>query len=308
MIPGAGVIFTDNDTNQVEIDDVYGQVQDIEIISSGGDATKVDKAGSGFFYFVGCILKTTAANSSAGKAASGGAATSLAFANCLAMGSVRGFETANAGTKVYNCTAVGNGTGLSGLMDATNCIAQDNTTNYSGASLTTCVVDNSVTFVGGGDYHLAAGDTAARGNGTDLSAFFTDDGDGDTRSAWDIGFDEVVNTPPASPTTPSPTDASTIASTTSVTLSCVVYDADGDNLTVTFKDGSDDSTIDTDTVAGGSGTASVTWSGLTPGSTYSWYVTVSDGTDTTTGSMWTFTVAAAGSKIFNFCMDFGLSL
>lgn len=46
------------------------------------------------------------------------------------------------------------------------------------------------------DFHLASGDTAARGNGADLSAdanlAFSDDIDGDSRSAWDIGADEFV--------------------------------------------------------------------------------------------------------------------
>jgi len=45
-----------------------------------------------------------------------------------------------------------------------------------------------------GDYHLQSGDTALRGYGTDLSSdtnyAVTDDIDGDTRSAWDIGADE----------------------------------------------------------------------------------------------------------------------
>jgi hypothetical protein len=44
------------------------------------------------------------------------------------------------------------------------------------------------------DYHLATADTAARGQGTDLSGYFTTDKDGVTRSAWDIGAYEYVNT------------------------------------------------------------------------------------------------------------------
>jgi hypothetical protein len=37
--------------------------------------------------------------------------------------------------------------------------------------------------------HLVSG-SALRGVGTDLSGTFTEDIDGDTRSAWDIGADE----------------------------------------------------------------------------------------------------------------------
>ena len=40
------------------------------------------------------------------------------------------------------------------------------------------------------DYHLKAAATGVRGEGTDLSAYFTTDVDGETRVAWDIGADE----------------------------------------------------------------------------------------------------------------------
>ena len=40
------------------------------------------------------------------------------------------------------------------------------------------------------DLHLKSGTTDAAGAGSDLSASFTDDIDGDTRSDWDIGADE----------------------------------------------------------------------------------------------------------------------
>ena len=49
------------------------------------------------------------------------------------------------------------------------------------------------------DYHLASGDTDAIGAGTDLSADsywpFSTDGDGDARSSWDVGADEIVSAP-----------------------------------------------------------------------------------------------------------------
>jgi len=58
-------------------------------------------------------------------------------------------------------------------------------------------ITGTVTFAGASDYHLAVGDSVARGAGTDLSTdgdgkySFEDDIDGDeTRSAWDCGADE----------------------------------------------------------------------------------------------------------------------
>lgn len=44
-----------------------------------------------------------------------------------------------------------------------------------------------VEYATNNDFHLQSGDTAARGNGIDLSAHFTTDKGGDTRSTWDIG-------------------------------------------------------------------------------------------------------------------------
>ena len=55
--------------------------------------------------------------------------------------------------------------------------------------------------------HLASNDTAARGQGLDLSAQFNTDFDGQTRTVpWDIGADEAGGGPVPSPTpTPTPT-------------------------------------------------------------------------------------------------------
>ena len=60
----------------------------------------------------------------------------------------------------------------------------------------------SYTEFGGSDndYHLDAADTVARGNGVDLSAYFTTDKDGNERTSWDIGcFSYVEMIPPTSP-------------------------------------------------------------------------------------------------------------
>jgi lysophospholipase L1-like esterase len=56
----------------------------------------------------------------------------------------------------------------------------------------TDLVTGEVAFVdeSGADFHLSTGDTVALGAGTDLSAYFTDDIDGDTRTEWSIGADD----------------------------------------------------------------------------------------------------------------------
>jgi len=93
---------------------------------------------------------------------------------------------------------------------------------------------------------------------------------------------------PNEPTNPSPNDAATDIDY-NPTLSVDVYDDDGDDLTITFYNASDDSVIDTDMVFGGSGTASVVWSGLSPGTTYSWYAIADDGLSIAQSYTWSFT-------------------
>lgn len=58
----------------------------------------------------------------------------------------------------------------------------------------TSVDNTTLSFVGGGDYHLSSSDTAAIDAATDYSSLFTIDIDGQTRSGtWDIGADEYVS-------------------------------------------------------------------------------------------------------------------
>ena len=87
---------------------------------------------------------------------------------------------------------------------------------------------------------------------------------------------------------PNPPDGAT-NQTTSITLRVDVNDNDGDTLTVNFYNAADNSLIGTDTISGGSGTASVNWNGgLTNSETYNWYVTVYDGICTVTSDTWNF--------------------
>ena len=97
----------------------------------------------------------------------------------------------------------------------------------------------------------------------------------------------TTNFAPNVPTNPTPNDLATGISL-NPTLSVDVFDNDGDDLTVSFYDASDDSLIDADIVLGGSGTASVTWSNLSSDMICTWYVIADDGLSTTQSSQWTF--------------------
>lgn len=225
---------------------------------------------------------------------------------------------------LYGATATGNKVGLmlaNGTAGTTltvnskNCIFQDNTTNIAvypnpgHQPIThnqTTNQTSGVTFAADG-YHLAA----ATNNGTDLrtDATFnvTTDIDGDTyKTTPSIGCDQF-NTAPSAPSNPTPADTATGVAAGDVTLECDVTDDDGDAMTVTFYDASDDSLIGTDAAVASGGTATVTWAGRAAGIIYTWYAKANDGIAITTGPDWTFTTAS-GNNIFNFNMDLGISL
>ncbi len=117
-----------------------------------------------------------------------------------------------------------------------------------------------------------------------------DDGSATTTSStWQFTTEEeTTNSAPDAPTNPSPSDGATGVST-SPTLSVDVSDPDGDSMDVSFYDASDGSLIGTDSSVASGNTASVTWSGLSYSTTYSWYAVADDGSATTTSSTWQFT-------------------
>jgi len=131
---------------------------------------------------------------------------STTLVNCLAIkGEDDGFRFYTSDiVRVYNCNAIDNGAAgfyrSAGTVYCTNCISDGNGDDYLGTITKVTCLDSTDNVVfkdpGSNDYHLDSSDTAARGNGTDLSADanfpFDDDIDGDTRSAWDIGFDELA--------------------------------------------------------------------------------------------------------------------
>jgi len=97
----------------------------------------------------------------------------------------------------------------------------------------------------------------------------------------------TTNHAPDEPTNPSPSNG-TVNVGENPTLSVDVSDNDGDDLTVSFYNASDDSLIDVDTVLGGTGTASVNWLGVSSNMICTWYVKVDDGLSTTQSSTWIF--------------------
>ena len=108
-------------------------------------------------------------------------------------------------------------------------------------------------------------------------------------------------------TNPTPNDGATGIGD-DPTLSVDVSDVDGDDVTVLFYNYSDDSLIGSDTVTGGSGTASVTWSGVTSDMVCLWYVTANDGIGTTQSATWTFTTRGAGDGPTDYTLIITLSV
>lgn len=152
-----------------------------------------------------------------------------------------GLETnakTNVSAKIYNNTIVGaTGNGLVVSLDSgsdtstielkNNLVTGSTTADYSinvgsatyatatnissdATSPQTGLRSKTITYVGGGDYHLDAGETDAIDAGTDLTASgFTNDFDGDERGTWDIGADEIEEAPPTTTTSSTTTTTTT---------------------------------------------------------------------------------------------------
>lgn len=96
----------------------------------------------------------------------------------------------------------------------------------------------------------------------------------DPASFYSVGSEEEVevNIAPNKPTNLQPTGVQT---TTSITISCVATDNDGDDMNVHFYDNSDNSLIDNIWIENGQ-TAQVTWDGLAHGQMYVFFAGVQD--------------------------------
>ena len=149
------------------------------------------------------------------------------FINCLAVSCSVGLNTSNYdNVELLNCTAVNCTTGFAGhfyggSVKLTNCVAFDCGTDFlpgaepgsannasedataPGTSSVTSITSGAFEDYAGGDYTPAAGG-ALDDAGTDLSAFFTDDITGATRTQWDIGAFGIVSAAPTAVEAPSP--------------------------------------------------------------------------------------------------------
>ena len=123
-----------------------------------------------------------------------------------------------------------------------------------------------------------------------------------TGYSWVDGFvpPAAGNTAPDAPTLNAPTDGATGIGT-SPTLDVGVSDPDADALTVTYygrpyASGNFAQIAQHTGITAAGDTA--TWSGLGDGQEFEWYVTLSDGSLTTTGPTWTFHTTPSADPVF----------
>ncbi len=122
-------------------------------------------------------------------------------------------------------------------------------------------------------------------------------------TAWVPGFvpPPPGNSAPAAPTLNAPANAATGIGT-SPTLDVGLSDPDSDPLTVTyfgrpFASGIFTQIAQHTAIASGTSDSAI-WSSLADGQKFEWYVTVSDGSLTTTGPTWTFSTSPGTDPVF----------
>ncbi len=96
------------------------------------------------------------------------------------------------------------------------------------------------------------------------------------------------NLPPYQPSNPLPVNESTDVNLTP-TLKVDVFDPNGDSLNVSFYNADDDTLIDEVLNVASSGSAEITWSGLTYGELYRWYAVANDSEYESKSEIWQFT-------------------
>lgn len=129
------------------------------------------------------------------------------FYNCNSVGNARGFATAYDDSIVINCVSANNTDDFNGTFNELDYIASDDdhsgdvTTSWVNISPGATEADdwaNAFVDYSNGDFHIKP-NSVLKNAGTDLSSEgFSDDIDGDSRSAsgagasWDIGADELM--------------------------------------------------------------------------------------------------------------------
>jgi len=116
--------------------------------------------------------------------------------NCTAINNTIGFACSAGTMNAYDCYAGGNTTDYSGTFNTKTTCASSDTTGSSGLQNIACSISSGAYFTnvtaGSEDLHIGSSSSlkdAGTGSG---SGTFSDDIDGDTRSSWDIGVDEYV--------------------------------------------------------------------------------------------------------------------
>ncbi len=220
----------DNNVETLTIQEEYVRIERIQIendtTSAGNRACVVINAGStAEIRFIGCFIRHSAVSAGTFWVMREFSNSNVFLINCVFQGDGSGttetgclIEQGGNVAYVYNCTAiectVGFAINAGGRIK--NCLAVDNTTDFSGTPHADSTNNGSEddtalgsnpqsegTFgfvdASGDDYH-GDGTGDAIGNGADLSgdSDFAFDGDFDTaidggiRSAWDIGADEFI--------------------------------------------------------------------------------------------------------------------
>ena len=134
--------------------------------------------------------------------ATGTAAITIGYglSNVRACSVLGGSNCIKGNVSVVNCIAIGASNNCyNGNTGGSNNISGDNT-DAGADTINNVAAADLFANVGAGteDLHLKDGATVANDAGADLSAYFTDDIDGETRTRWDIGADEYSGgAPPA---------------------------------------------------------------------------------------------------------------
>jgi len=119
-----------------------------------------------------------------------------------------------------------------------------------------------------------------------------DDGEDSTQSSTWSFTTTGANQPPDAPSNPMPPNGATDVEL-NPTLCVKVTDPNIDSMIVRFYNASDDSLIGVDYGVPSGDMAFVTWSGLSPETTYNWYTETYDGEYTTQSDTWSFTTCCA---------------
>ncbi|UCF13723.1 MAG: PKD domain-containing protein [Thermoplasmatales archaeon] len=171
-------------------------------------------------------------------------------------------------------------------------------TDPNSDTLTVSFYDASDNSLIGTDNNVVSGDRAyIIWNDLESSTTYNwyvvaDDGEDSTQSPTWSFTTTGANQPPNEPTNPMPPNGATDVEL-NPTLCVKLTDPNIDSMTGRFYDASDNSLIGIDYGVPSGDMAYVTWSGLSPETTYSWYSKADDGEYITQSNTWSFTTCCA---------------